>query len=115
MYDKQIVKDRLVDYYINTPDPSLLEFCLDLDSPTRETLYEWSKDKDIDGVYGFSDILKKIHDKQELFLTRAKDINPIMAIFRLKQPSFGYKDKQDIDVSTTVSYQIPEQITKLID
>ena len=42
-----------------------------------------------------------MHDKQEMFLIRAKDVNPIMAIFRLKQPSFGYKDKQEIDTTIT--------------
>ena len=106
MYDKQVIKDRLIDYYINTPDPSLLEFCLDMDNPTRETLYEWSNDKEIDKVFGFSDILKKIHDKQELFLSRANGINPVMAIFRLKQPSFGYKDKQDIQLDANITQTI---------
>ena len=106
MYDKQVIKDRLIDYFNNTPDPNLLEFCSDLNNPHRDTLYEWSNDKDIDKIYKFSDILKRIHDKQEMFLIRANGINPVMAIFRLKQPSFGYKDKQDIAIDANVTQTI---------
>ena len=55
---------------------------------------------------GFSVTVKRLLDKQELFLARAKDINPVMAIFRLKQPVFGYKDKQDIQLDATVTQTI---------
>ena len=106
MYDKQIIKDRLVSYINNTPDPNLLEFCSDFNNPHRDTIYEWSTDKEIDKIYKFSDILKRLHDKQEMFLIRANGVNPVMAIFRLKQPSFGYKDKQEVALDANVTQVI---------
>ena len=115
VFDKQLIRDRLIDYMMSTPDPNLLEFCSDFDNPTRETLYQWSNDAEIDKTFGFSDILKRMHDKQEMFLIRAKDVNPIMAIFRLKQPSFGYKDKQEIDTTVTTKVITVDMIGSIDD
>ena len=93
--DKDLIASRLTDYINDTPDPNLPEFCsMYEDNPHRDTLYEWQKDNAT-----FRHLLKRLHDKQESFLIRAKDVNPIMAIFRLKQPSFGYKDKTEVDVT----------------
>lgn len=98
VFDKELIKQRLVEYIDSIPDPNLPEFCSMLDdNPHRDTLYEWSNDEEVNKIYGFRHLLKRLHEKQESFLIRAKDVNPIMAIFRLKQPSFGYTDKQVID------------------
>ena len=50
---------------------------------------------------------KRLLRKQELFLIKegaANRINPTMAIFRLKQPVFGYTDKQDIKIDANVTF-----------
>ena len=102
VFDKDLIKQRLIDYIDSVPDPNLPEFCsMYNDNPHRDTLYDWSNNEEIEKNYGFRHLLKRLHDKQESFLIRAKDVNPIMAIFRLKQPSFGYKDKQEIDTTVT--------------
>lgn len=101
MYDKQIILERLNKYIESVPDPMIQEFCIDRDNPSRDTIQEWCKtDKD------FSVTVKRLLDKQELFLARAKDINPVMAIFRLKQPVFGYKDKQDVTIDGNITQTI---------
>jgi hypothetical protein len=106
--NKDVIKQRLIDYIDSVPDPNLPEFCsMYNDNPHRDTLYDWSNDDEINKTYGFRHLLKRLHDKQESFLIRAKDVNPIMAIFRLKQPSFGYKDKQELDITTSDIVIIP--------
>ena len=106
IFNKQEVLDRLNSYIDSIPDPMLQEFCIDRDNPTRETINTWINDDKDKYSNLFSDAVKRLLAKQEIFLTRAKDINPVMAIFRLKQPVFGYRDKQDVAIDATVTQTI---------
>lgn len=91
-WDK-VVKD-LKQYINNTDDPQLKEFCLSDEQPSYDHINEVCKENT-----ELNHTVKQLIQKQEVFLSRAKDINPIMAIFRLKQPVHGYRDKQEIDHS----------------
>ena len=102
VFDKQAVLNRLNEYIDNHRDPLLREFCIDRNNPCEDTLYEWAKDKNS----GFSEAIKRLVNKQECFLVRADGINPVMAIFRLKQPQHGYKDKQDISIDGNITQTI---------
>ena len=99
VFDKQLILDKFYDYIDNTPDPQLKEFCLDRSYPCEDTLYEWAKDKQS----GFSEAIKSLVDKQQVYLTRQ---NTSMAIFRLKQPQHGYKDKTDIQLDANITQTI---------
>lgn len=107
-YDRDSIISALNDYIDNTDDPMLQEFCSQSSSmPCRDTIYEWAKENKF-----LSDTLKRLQTKQECFLARAKDINPVMAIFRLKQPQHGYTDKQEVkhDVNSTIVVKVLDDI-----
>jgi hypothetical protein len=96
IYDKDKIHEQLEQFIEDNEDPTIPGFCCKKDMPCKDTLYEWCKEDS-----RFSDSIKRLVGKQEAFLIRAKDINPIMAIFRLKQPQHGYTDKQQIDTNVT--------------
>lgn len=60
----------------------------------------------------FSPLTKQCHAKQEAFLlTQYK--NPAMAIFRLKQPVFGYTDKREVESkSLNVDVQVKPELAQ---
>jgi hypothetical protein len=86
-------------YIERTPDPTIVGFVSWDDVP----LQYWVTDDDINNWNEFYALRKRAIRKQEAFLlegaTRNK-INPTMAIFRLKQPTHGYTDKTQQDLTT---------------
>lgn len=91
-YDYDVVIAKLKQYIDSTDDPQLKEFCLADDIPSHDAI----NDEMVKNPPLLREV-KRLLAKQEVFLTRAKDINPIMAIFRLKQKCHGFTDKQEID------------------
>lgn len=83
------------EYIAITDDPTIASFvsynkmAIEL-MITKDDIYEW---KD------FSEHTKRAIAKQEAYLLTCVK-NPAMAIFRLKQPQHGYKDRIDTDITT---------------
>jgi hypothetical protein len=88
------------DLYIQrTADPTIVGFC----SWDPVPLMYYITDDDIDNWEEFNALRKRAVHKQEAFLIEAGGrgkYNPTMAIFRLKQPTHGYKDRIDTDITT---------------
>jgi hypothetical protein len=97
IYDKDEEFAKLERYIDESDDPRLTKFCTDRGNPCIDTLMEWAKE-DI----RFSLSIKRAIRKQEDYLLNVTSkYNPILAIFRLKQPQHGYTDKQQIDHQVT--------------
>jgi hypothetical protein len=98
-----IEREQLYDafkLYINrTPDPTVVGFVAYDPVPaklyvTRENIKDWQE---------FSPLQKYCVEKQEAYLLQAGGVgkyNATLAIFRLKQPQHGYKDRVDSDITT---------------
>jgi hypothetical protein len=93
------VFQALVDYIDRTPDPTIVGFVSWDPTPielnvTDDNINDWEE---------FSRLRKRAVKKQEAYLlmgaTTGK-LNPTMAIFRLKQPVHGYKDRVDTDITS---------------
>lgn len=86
-------------YIERTPDPTVVGFCAN--DPvgfkyllTRDNINDWPE---------FSTLQKFCIQKQESFLLMAGGAgryNPTLAIFRLKQPQHGYRDRTEQDITT---------------
>lgn len=86
------IADRLEKYVEETEQPFLQEFCL-IEDVSRANFYE-----QMNRFQRLADVHKKLLDKQELYILKnapTGKYNPVFAIFRLKQPSFGYTDKSE--------------------
>lgn len=86
-------------YIQNENDPTIVGFCA-WDSVaiqysiTKDNLYDWEE---------FSELRKRAIEKQEAYLIKnagSNTYNPTIAIFRLKQPQHGYKDRIDSDITS---------------
>ena len=104
-YDVNDVIDKLNKYIDITDEPMIIEFCLNY-GISRTHLYEL---RDINE--DLANTIKKAISKEEMFLVKNAEkqkINPVFAMFRLKQPTFGYKDKTEVETSgeTTVNNKI---------
>jgi hypothetical protein len=87
------------EYIRNEPDPTVVHF---VSSDETAMQYNVSRDN-INDWEEFSTLQKKAIQKQEAYLLRNGGrgvYNPTMAIFRLKQPQHGYKDRIDSDITT---------------
>ena len=101
-YDWNKITAELSDYIDTTDDPQLKEFCIPINRPCYDSINdECNKNPSL------LQQVKRLIAKQEVFLTRAQGINPVLAIFRLKQACHGYKDKQEIDIKTSDITIIP--------
>lgn len=105
------VYEALELYIQRSPDPTIVGFeaydpvALKYDV-TEDNLQDWTE---------FSNLRKKAVRKQEAYLlygATRNQINTIMAIFRLKQPAHGYKDRQEVDQKTEHSGGITVNVTK---
>ena len=86
-------------YITDTEQPLVKEFCLQY-GIAHDTLHEYA-----DSSKELSSMIKKAIDKQEVAIIRLASqnkLNPGFCIFRLKQPVFGYTDKQEIAVDAKV-------------
>lgn len=96
-YEVNEVAKAFDEYINNNEEPLIQEFCLNY-GMSRPNLYVMKeKYKEIE------EAMDKCLTKQEIYILRnAQRINPALAIFRLKQPTFGYKDRQEIENTVTV-------------
>lgn len=60
----------------------------------------WVTKDDISHYPQFHKLTKRLLDKQETAQLRKGPSQPAMAIFRLKQPQFGYRDKIENDFTS---------------
>ena len=97
--EKAEVYQALANYINQEDDPTIPGFC-SWDKTAikynimRDNLNDWPK---------FSTLIKKAIQKQEAYLVKfaGKGLyNPAIAIFRLKQPQHGYKDRIDSDITS---------------
>jgi len=107
IYDsKEITKDLLI-YIENTADPMIEEFVLN-SAFSGDTLYRLAKDDE-----KLSETIKNVHKKQSIRtqrLVEAGDMNPTWAIFKMKQPCYGWTDKQEV---VNTNHNINEDVTEL--
>lgn len=114
---KQEVYESLQSYILSNDDPTIVGFVSVNDTAIQynlndSNLYDWPE---------FSGLIKRAIKKQEAYLldgaTKNK-LNATMAIFRLKQPQHGYKDRTETDVTTNgkdIGPQFtPEQAEQLL-
>jgi hypothetical protein len=107
IYDPEVLADKLDAYIEDTPEPLIQEFCLN-ENINKDTLYRLEKENK-----HLSDSMKKAIQKQEIYLVRngsTGKVNPVFAIFRLKQPTFGYTDKADITLTAKQEEYDPAQL-----
>lgn len=91
----EIVND-FEEYIDHTDDPIIVGFCAEYKK------YRVNKDY-ISDHDEFTELRKSAIEKQEAYLVRnatRNKINPTVAIFRLKQPQHGYKDRVDSDITS---------------
>lgn len=106
---KQEVFDAFAEYIVSTDDPTVPDFV------TSETIcYRYNVlDHDIYNWQEFNQLVKRAVKKQEAYLLKqggAGKYNPTLAIFRLKQPQHGYRDRFETDI-TSKDEQIGQAIT----
>ena len=109
-YDAQELSDRLNAYIDSSDFPTLPAFCSERYNPSKDTLYRLAKDNE-----DLSDALKRLVCKQEAKLVSGEYKHPVLAIFLLKQKQHGYQDKQEVDVSSRIVYDLPDQVKLLTD
>jgi hypothetical protein len=93
-YNVDDIIEKMDKYIRQNDEPLIQEFILDY-GISKAHLYELEKESE-----GLSDAIKKCIQKQEVYLLRnasVKAIDPVFTMFRLKQPCFGYKDKQEVE------------------
>lgn len=104
-FDINDIIEKLEQYIADNEEPMILEFCVNY-GINRSYLYELSeKEANNNNDYRLTDTIKRAIQKEECFLVKNAErqkINPVFAMFRLKQPAFGYKDKQEVE-STNVN------------
>lgn len=93
------VYEALEAYIQRTPDSTIVGFCAWDPVPNKYDV----TDDNINDWPEFSRLRKKAVLKQEAFLLSGaitNKLNPTFAIFRLKQPVHGYKDRVDSDITS---------------
>ncbi len=114
IYDVNDIVEKLNTYIKEHEEPMITEFCLEYDI-SRQYLYEL-KDKELNNNNSkLADTIKKAIEKEEMFLVKNAErqkINPVFAMFRLKQPTFGYKDKQEIESNNTNTNKTTMDLSK---
>lgn len=102
------IHDEFKQYIEQTDDPTIVGFVaaqppIDNRYINREMISDRSE---------FSALVRKCHAKQEAFLL-GQYKNPAMAIFRLKQPVFGYTDKREVESkSLNVDVQVAPELAQ---
>lgn len=100
---KLIVADiitALNEYIENTENPEMIEFAHNY-GMSRSRLYAIADENQL-----LKDTIKKAIEKQELFMIRGaslRKLDPTFCIFRLKQPTFGYKDKTEQEINANIN------------
>lgn len=99
----KVVVSDFTKYIDETEDPTIVGFCATYPLITLKdgSIFYVGKDYISDHTE-FSDLRKKAIQKQEAYLLKngtTNKANPTMAIFRLKQPQHGFKDKTELDAN----------------
>ncbi|QGZ99422.1 hypothetical protein [Dehalobacter restrictus] len=105
-YDPEIIADRLEQFIKDNDQPFIQQFCLDEDISKQSFYNLCNSNKRL------LDANKKALDKQELFILNnapTGKYNPVFGIFRLKQPCFGYVDKNNDPIQVEISVVSPEE------
>ena len=105
IYDVKDIIEKLNTYIDETEEPMVIEFTLNY-RIGKTQFYELAKNNE-----ELSNSIKRLTQKEEMFLLKNAErqkINPVFAMFRLKQPAFGYKDNTEVETSgeTTVTNKI---------
>lgn len=106
IYNADDIKAKLDEYIDSTDDCIIDEFLLNERMPAK-TLYQYAKESE-----ELSNSIKRCHQKQALRVQRGAQngtINPTFAIFKLKQPCYGWTDKQEV---TSTNVNITAEITE---
>lgn len=93
------VYEALEQYIKRTPDPTIVGFVSWDEVPLKYDV----TDDNINDWEEFSRLRKRAVKKQEAYLLQAAGtgrFNPTFAIFRLKQPVHGYKDRVEQDITS---------------
>lgn len=101
-HGEEVAKD-LIEYIESTDDPIIEEFCIKKGNPCKETLYRIAKE-----CKELSNAIKKCHAKQEVRTSRLAEKGEMptaWAIFKMKQPCYGWSDKQQVE-STNVNVNL---------
>lgn len=114
-YNISDIIKKLSEYIDREEYPIIAEFAYQYPVP-RQYIYEMEKNKDREdlteeerSIYiRLSDTIKKLHDKAEVYLLK-KEPNQAKAIFVLKQPAYGYTDRQEVvnDTQINIAFSIP--------
>lgn len=92
---QKFTKSELID--INEAFKTYIEETEDPTLPGFIVRHKWDLHKEyLSSRKEFSDSMKRLLAKQESFLLGMHK-NPTMAIFRLKQPTFGYTDQRQVE------------------
>jgi hypothetical protein len=97
--EKVEVYNALEKYILDTNDPTLPDFVTSDEVAlryhvTKYNLQDWQE---------FSSLIKQCVAKQEAYLLKEAGkgtYNPTLAIFRLKQPQHGYRDRFESDITS---------------
>ena len=106
IYNVEDIIEKLEKYITENEEPMIKEFCLNYGISSSH-LYELKSDNE-----RLSETIKKAIEKEEVFLLKNAErqkINPVFAMFRLKQPAFGYKDKTEVETTiNTITVEPPK-------
>jgi hypothetical protein len=114
--EKTKLLKELENYIAAQEYPTMPKFCVD-HGISKQRVYEWARDEKLNsegrksyplGEY-FTDLIKRMNDKQESFIEEHAmlgNITPSFAIFKLKQPGIGWTDKSDLGVAGDMKISI---------
>lgn len=108
IYNADDVNKKLAEYIDNTDDCIIEEFLL-IEHMSADTLSRLSREN-----VTLSETIKRCHHKQALRVQRGAQngtINATFAIFKLKQPCYGWTDKQEV-TSTNVNLSANTEISE---
>lgn len=97
--EREAVYNAFSRFILDNADPRITKF-ISVDEValqyniTKDNMYDWEE---------FSELRKRAINKQEDYLLENGGIgkyNPTIAIFRLKQPQHGYKDRVEQDITS---------------
>ena len=110
-YRAEEITAELLEYIDSTDDPYVEEYCLMKLSPSKDTVYRLAKESSM-----LSDAIKRCHEKQKLRTVRGAEdgsLNSTFSIFKLKQPCYGWTDKQEIvQTNTNLNIEMSEEERK---
>ena len=111
IYDAEVLATELNEYIDNTSDPMIEEYCLNT-GVSKDTVYRLEKE-----CQNLSDAIKRCHAKQQIRTVKRVEegeMNPTWAIFKMKQPCYGWTDKQVIE-SENINHNLNDDVSELTE